>query len=45
MMTEYYCTDLEKAIDYDDIRYYKLEDSKFNAVKKPGWYIRVIFPN
>lgn len=34
------CNDFEQATDYDDIRYYKSEDDRFNTVKKPGWYIR-----
>jgi hypothetical protein len=34
------CDDFEKAVDYNDIRYYRIEDDRFNAVKKAGWYIR-----
>ena len=33
------CNEFEKAVDYDDIRYYRVEDDRFNAVKKQGWYI------
>ena len=32
------CNDFEKAVDYKDIRYYRPEDDKFNAMKA-GWYI------
>jgi hypothetical protein len=38
-MTEYCCKQFEKAVDYDEIRYYSLEDGNINAIKKPGWYI------
>lgn len=34
------CNDFEKVVDHNDIRYYRVEDDRFNAVKKPGWYIR-----
>ena len=34
------CNDFEKAVDYNDIRYYRVEDDRFNAVKRAGWYIR-----
>lgn len=33
-------TNLKKAVDYTDIRYYKPEDDRFHAVKKQNWYIR-----
>jgi len=35
-----YCSrnDFEKAADYNDIRYYRPEDDRYNAIKK-GWYI------
>ena len=40
-MTNYCdCNDFEKAVDYNDIRYYRTEDDRFNAVKKACWYIR-----
>ena len=37
-----YCqgNNFEKAVDYNDTRYYRVEDDRFNAVKKPGWCIR-----
>jgi hypothetical protein len=28
------CNDFEKAVDYNDIRYYRVEDDRFDAVKK-----------
>lgn len=34
------CNEFEKALDYNDIRYYRPEDDRFNAIKKQGWYIR-----
>jgi hypothetical protein len=34
------CNEFEKAVDYNDIRSYRLEDDRFNAVKKAGWHIR-----
>lgn len=36
-----YCNfkEFKKAIDYNDIRYYRPEGDRFNAVKKAGWYI------
>ena len=30
----YTCNEFEKAADYNDIRYYRLEHDKFNAVSK-----------
>jgi hypothetical protein len=33
------CSDFKKAVDYNDIRYYRPEDDRFNAVKQAGWYI------
>jgi len=33
------CNEFEKAVDYNDIRYYRPEDDRFNAVKKAGWYM------
>ncbi|HEY7080656.1 MAG TPA: hypothetical protein VH500_13205 [Nitrososphaeraceae archaeon] len=33
------CNEFEKAVDYNDTRYYRPEDARFNAVKKAGWYI------
>ncbi len=33
------CNDFEKAVDYNDIHYFRPEDDKFNAIKKQGWYI------
>lgn len=33
-------TPLKKAVDHNDIRYYRVENNKFNAVKKAGWYLR-----
>lgn len=32
------CNEFEKAVDYNDIRYYRPEDDRFNAVKKAGLY-------
>jgi hypothetical protein len=32
--------EFEKSVDHDDVRYYRLEDDNFNAIKKQGWYIR-----
>jgi hypothetical protein len=29
------CNDFEKAADYNDIRYYRPEDDRSNAVKRP----------
>ena len=36
-----YCNshEFEKAVDFNDIRYYRPEDDRFNAVKKAGWYM------
>ena len=34
-----YCNCDDFAVDYNDIRCYKPEDDRFNAVKKAGWYI------
>ena len=34
-----HCNDSEKAVDYNDIWYYRSEDDRFNAVKNPRWYI------
>jgi hypothetical protein len=28
------CNEFEKAVDYNDIRYYRPEDDRFNVVKK-----------
>jgi hypothetical protein len=40
-MTDYCnCKEFEKAVDYDDIKYYRLIDDNFHRIKKPGWYIR-----
>ena len=33
------CNEFGKAVDYNDIRYYRQEDDRFNAVKKAGWYM------
>ena len=33
------CNEFEKVVDYNDIRYYRPEDDRFNAVKKAGWYV------
>jgi hypothetical protein len=35
MNPDYYnCNEFEKAMDYNDIRYYKPEDDRFSVVKK-----------
>jgi hypothetical protein len=36
---DYCCLDFEKAVDYNDIWYYRPEDDKAKAVKKAGWYM------
>ena len=33
------CNEFEKAVDYNDIRYYRPEDDKAKAVKTAGWFI------
>jgi hypothetical protein len=33
------CNDLEQALDYNDICYFRPEDDRFSAIKKHGWYI------
>jgi hypothetical protein len=33
------CNEFEKAVECQDIVYCKLEDDRYGAVKKPGWYI------
>jgi hypothetical protein len=39
MNSDYYrCTEFEKAVDYNDIRYYRPEEDRFNSVKS-GWYM------
>jgi hypothetical protein len=39
------CNDFEKAVDYKDIRYYRPEDDRFNAVKKAGLVCSLPRPN
>lgn len=34
------CNEFEKAVDYDDIQYYRPEDDRFNTGKKADWYVR-----
>jgi hypothetical protein len=33
------CNEFEKTVDYNDIRYFRPEDDRLNAVKKAGWYM------
>jgi hypothetical protein len=33
------CNEFEKAIDFNDIRYCKPEDDRFNTVRKAGWHM------
>ena len=33
------CDEFDKAVEFQDIRYYKSEDDRFGVVKKPGWYM------
>jgi hypothetical protein len=35
-MTEYCCSEFEKAVDYNDFRYYRPEDDVYNTIKKAG---------
>jgi hypothetical protein len=39
-MTEYCCSEFTKAVDYDDFKYYRVEEDNYGAIIKPGWYIR-----
>ena len=41
-MTEYCCKEFEKAVYYDDFRYYRLEDSGHRPIKKAGWHLHNI---
>ena len=37
-MTNYCdCNDFKKAVDYNDIRYYRTEDDRFNEVGVRSW--------
>ena len=37
---QYCCREFEKAVDYNDIRYYRVvEDDQFNSVKNDWRYI------
>jgi hypothetical protein len=36
---QYCCREFEMAVDYNDIKYYRVEDDRFNAVKKDWRYI------
>jgi hypothetical protein len=38
-MIKHYCEDFEKAVNYDDFAYYRVEDDSYGAITKPGWYI------
>ena len=33
-MTEYCCSEFEKAVDYEDFRYYKVEDNVYHSIKR-----------
>ena len=38
-MIKHCCQDFEKAVNYDDFAYYRVEDDNYGAITKPGWYI------
>ena len=38
---QYCCREFEKAVDYNDIRYYRVEGDRFNQVKKDDKYCLV----
>jgi len=40
-LTEYCsCNEFERAVDCDDIFYYKAKEDSYDAITKDGWYIR-----
>jgi len=34
------CNEFEKAVDYNDICYYRAKEDTYNTITKDGWYIR-----